>query len=342
VDERPTPTTVSVALGSYNGAAFIEEQLRSILRQTRRPDQLVIADDGSTDGTLDVVREVVEQDASSGRPIELVLLGGGDEPLGVAGNFVRALGACTGSVIALSDQDDSWVPDRLELLVAVLDRSPDTALVHSDADLVDESGVSLGHSLFEALGVTDAELAGIAAGDGFAVMLRRNLVTGATTVFRRELLELAMPVPAGWIHDEWLGIIAAATGRTAVVRRALIRYRQHGSNQIGAQRLTLRRRFDKLAEPGAARNATLLIRAESLVTRLEVLGDAVPAERRELARGKLAHEQLRVSLPLSRWRRIGPVLGEWRRGGYRRFGLGSRDVLRDLVQDLRQNPAPIG
>ncbi len=117
--------------------------------------------------------------------------------------------------------------------------------------------------------MSDAELAGIAAGDGFSVMLRRNLVTGATTLFRRELLAVAMPVPAGWIHDEWLGIVAAATRAAPPSSpRPLTRYRQHGANQIGgpaADGAPSIRQTRGAGVPSATR--TLLIRAESLVSR---------------------------------------------------------------------------
>ncbi len=107
----------------------------------------------------------------------------------------------------------------------------------------------MGLTLFEALGVSEHELTAIEGGHGFDVMLRRNLVTGATAVLRRTVAETALPVPDGWIHDEWLAIIAAALWRTDVIRRPLIGYRQHGRNEIGASKLTMRRRIAKLRQP---------------------------------------------------------------------------------------------
>jgi glycosyltransferase involved in cell wall biosynthesis len=106
---------VSVALCTHEGERWIEEQLRSILAQSRPVSEIVVGDDASTDATLDVVRRVaVETDV----PIRIRRH---DRPLGVAGNFADAIAATSGDVVALSDQDDVWHPDRLERLLPHLD-----------------------------------------------------------------------------------------------------------------------------------------------------------------------------------------------------------------------------
>lgn len=318
---------------TYNGAAYVREQLQCVLNQTRLPDQLVVADDGSTDGTLDIIRATIAEFRSQNLDADLEYLElPSSDRLGVAGNFERALLATTGDYVALCDQDDTWVPDRLAALTGALDKRPKVALVHGDADLIDAEGQSLGLTLFDALGVSAYELSSISAGRGFDMLLRRNLVTGATTVVRRAVIELALPIPAGWIHDEWLGIMAAAAWRTGVTRRPLVGYRQHGENQIGANKLDMRGRIRKLREPREERNANLLERAESLVACLEEHPGQVSARHRALARLKLKHERMRFALPEARRKRIRPVLVEWARGRYARFGLGLQDVLRDLIQ----------
>ncbi len=328
---------VSVVMCTYNGADYVTEQLESILAQSRPPQELVVADDGSDDDTLAIVRTVVARYRDeSVAPLDYVELTRDrrtqPEPLGVAGNFERGLRAATGDAIALSDQDDRWHPGRLGRLVGILEHRPDVGLVHSDAALVDADGEPLGVTLFEALGVSRRELAGIAAGRAFEVLLRRNLVTGATAVVRRTVVDRALPIPDGWIHDEWLAIVAAAVGRTAVLRDPLIDYRQHGGNQIGAAKLTLRGKLNKLREPREERNENLLVRAEALVSRIDDLFPEVSAKRRTFAVLKLDHERVRYALPDRRIGRVGPVLVEWMRGRYSRYGLGAQDVLRDLVQ----------
>lgn len=325
---------MSVALCTYDGAAYVREQVTSILAQSRPVTELVIADDGSGDGTPAIVDEVLAAHARA-HPDAMprVVRLGGDARLGVAANFQRALLACTGDLIALSDQDDVWHPDRIERLVAEFASVPAAGLVHSNARLVDAGGAPLGTTLFEALGVTAAEHAEIDAGRGYEALLRRNLATGATTILRSGVRDLALPIPDGWLHDEWLAIVAAATSRTAIVDAPLTDYRQHGANVIGASAPTLRDKLGRLREPRTDRNARLLTRARSLVERLSAI-DGVPPERLELARRKLAHEESRSALPEAALFRVPAVLAIAVRGGYRRFGNGSQDVLRDLVQPV--------
>jgi glycosyltransferase involved in cell wall biosynthesis len=330
---------ISVVMCTYNGAEFVAEQVESILAQTRPVQELVVGDDASRDETLAIVRQVIENHrARGGAAIDLVVLTRDPkehpQPYGVAGNFARALEAASGVVVLLSDQDDRWASDRVARSIAAFDQHPDAELVHGDARLVDAEGAPLGVTLFEALGVAPGELEDIDAGRGFEAMLRRNLVTGATAAVRRELIARALPVPDGWIHDEWLAVVAGAVGRTVVLREALIDYRQHGANQIGARKLDWSTRWARLREPRTARNERLLRRARSLVDRLEALREQLDAGHLRAAREKLAHEEVRAALPASHLRRVVPVAREWRSGRYRRYGLGTQDVLRDLVQPV--------
>ena len=325
------PLTVSVALCTHNGARYVAEQVASILGQTLAPVEIVLSDDASTDGTVEVVRRVVERSTASGAPAPRLRVIENPTALGVARNFAQAMAATSGDLVALSDQDDVWHPARLERLVAAFEREPGLALVHSDARLVDGAGADVGVGLLESLEVTPWERAEIHDGRAFDVFLRRNLVTGATAVASSGLVDAALPVPPGWIHDEWLAIVGAAIGRVDLLEEQLTDYRQHGGNQIGARKPTLRDKISRLREPRAERNANLLERARSLVSRLEELGSAVPPADLELARAKLAHEEFRSRLPASRPRRLVPVLREGARR-YARFSRGGADRLRDLLQ----------
>lgn len=335
MDQRPAAPTVSVALCTYNGERYVAEQVRSILEQTRPAAELVIADDGSTDGTLGVVEATIAAyRAQHPDSVPVVRVLDGPPPRSIAANFERAMRACTGDLIALSDQDDVWHPDRLERLVAAFDEIPDATLLHGDARLVDAEGADLGTTLFATLGVSAAERAKVASGRGYDALLRRNIATGATTILRASVRDQALPIPPDWIHDEWLAMVASVTGRTAIVESALTDYRQHGANQIGVRRATAPELLSRLREPREPRNARLLRRAETLVVRFRGL-PGVSAADLDAAELKLEHERRRSALPRSRAARVGRVLASARRGDYARFGLGAKDVLRDLVQ-----PAP--
>lgn len=318
---------VSVALATRNGAPFIEEQLASILAQSRMPDELVLSDDDSSDDTVAIARRVV----GSRLPLTVIV---NAPPLGVTGNFERAVTATTGDLVALCDQDDLWPAHRLAALVGEFEVRPDLLLLHSNARLVDAAGAPLGSTLFDALEVSDGERALIHAGSAFEALLRRNLVTGATTVFRRELLESALPFPRGWVHDEWLAIIASAVGRVDLVEEPLLDYRQHGANQIGAQRLGFIGKLRRvLAEPREHRNARLEANFAVLAERLSSLG-AVSANRRSAALQKAEHERVRNAYPAGRWRRVGPVLRERATGRYELSAQGNLDIVRDLLQPV--------
>lgn len=328
--DAPTSLTVSVALCTRNGAAFIGEQLDSILNQTRPPRELVVSDDDSTDATLQVVREHVDAYRARGGALELQVLENGPA-LGVAANFAQAIGACHGDLIALSDQDDVWHPERLEVIERYFAGHPEVTLVHGDARRVDADGRSLNRSLFESLRVSRRERSRIERGDALKVLIRRNLVTGATSAFRRTLVGEALPIPAGWIHDEWFAVVAALIGRVAIVPGRLVDYRQHASNQIGASELTAQAALARLREPRTERNRRLQTRAHSLAERFgsdERIGQRAAA----LIDGKVQHERYRAALPAGRIRRMVPVLATLVRGRYGRYGLGLRDAARDLVQ----------
>lgn len=320
--ERPR---ISVAMGTHNGGTYLAEQLESILGQTLQPVEIVLSDDASTDRTVEIAQRVV------GSRIPLTVLRNATA-LGVTGNFEQATLACTGELIALSDQDDLWAPERLETIAAEFAARPGLLLLHGDARLVDSAGAAIGQTLFEALEVTARERELVHSGRAFETLLRRNLATGATTVFRRALLASAAPFPRGWVHDEWLAIIAAATGEVDLLDAALVDYRQHGANQIGAARLSFAGKVRRVMEPRRARNERLAQNFEVLEAKLESLGDAVTAAKLDLSRGKLAHEKVRLALPAARPRRLGPVLRQVATGGYREFSRGKGDILRDLVQ----------
>jgi hypothetical protein len=326
------PATISVALCTYNGVRFVGEQLDSILDQRRAPDELIVSDDGSSDDTVAVVERTVAAAQAKGKTLRYIARVN-DQPLGVTKNFERTVTACTGTLVALSDQDDVWHRDRLERLVGEFEEDPSLLLLHTDALLVDEHGAPLGMTLFAALEITAAESALELSGGGFDALLRRNLATGATVVFRRELLERALPFPEEWVHDEWLAIIAAATGRITVVPEPTIDYRQHGANQIGVRAPTLRHKVRRVLESRNDRNAALARKFTALADRLDELGDAVTAEDRQKARGKAEFEAFRDALPPRRWRRIRAVLRADRAGLYTRFASrGRADVIRDLLQ----------
>lgn len=320
---------VSVALCTRNGARYLAAQVGSVCVQRPAPCEIVLSDDGSTDNGIAIVRESLSR-LGVDAPTLAVLQNA--PPLGVTRNFEQAVTACRSELIALCDQDDVWHTGRLARMVAQFEVRPDLLLLHSDARLVDDELKPLGSTLFEALEIKPEELAAIANGQAFAVLQRRNLVTGATTVFRRSLLAAALPFPPEWVHDEWLAAIASATGRMDVLPEPLIDYRQHASNQIGARRPALREKLAKAFAARGTKHVERLRRAEVLLERLEALGTAVPAIYVQAQRQKVAHQRFRAELPASRPARWGRVLVAAMQGRYERFDRGWQSVVQDLLE----------
>ncbi len=137
---------ISVALCTYNGERFLQKQLDSIANQTRLPDEMVVCDDRSTDRTVAMVREF---QASASWPVRVFE---NEHNLGSAANFERAIGLCSGDLIALSDQDDIWYPNRLARSEQELTAHAEAGLVFSDADVIDDQGRKQEKTLWQRLG----------------------------------------------------------------------------------------------------------------------------------------------------------------------------------------------
>jgi len=317
---------VAVAMCTYNGAAYLEAQFASIFAQTRLPDEVVVADDGSTDDTTQLLARL-----SAAAPMPVRVLASTNR-LGVTANFERALAATRHELVVLSDQDDVWDADRVAISIATLESEPALLLVHTDARLVDRGGAPLGSNLLDALRVTGDERRDVASPpSAFRAHLRRNLATGATATIRASLLDLAGPFPASWVHDEWLTIIAASLGRARLIDRVTIDYRQHGSNEIGVALGGVRHRWGRILEPRGDRYPRLAARDAILVERLAMI-DAPPAVQ-HLAHRKAAFDRARATLPRIRLARVPSVVAGLARGDYRDLSSQRQlDAVRDLLQ----------
>ena len=315
---------VSVVMCTYNGEKYLREQLQSILDQTRPPDEIIISDDGSTDSSLQIVAEFASSNGVAQTPVWRVETR--TTPLGVSENFASALKKVRGEFIALADQDDVWQPDRLENALAHFHDG--VLLVHSDATLIDASGRPTG-SLMSALRLTSSERRNLLSGRALDAVLRRNVVTGATTMIRSSLLEQALPIPEGWVHDEWLALVAAAQGGVVFQEDPLIRYRQHGNNVIGASKTDYDEATRRLREERSEFFARKLRRNDGIAALLENKPAWLDSVAHSSLAAKIEFDQWRSTLSSSRVKRLVPVLRRWFTGHYGRYARGYLDVIRD-------------
>lgn len=321
---------LSVVLCTYNGQAHLREQLDSLLAQTRLPDEVVVGDDHSVDASRDLLHEFALRARSLGVDVRLDCH---PANLGFVCNFSDTLRQAFGDVLLLCDQDDVWHPEKLATIEARLRTEPEVLLLCSDARLVDAHGGDQGVMLFDALELTEAERLAVRDGRAFEVLLRRSMVTGATAALRRSLVDLALPVGAGWIHDEWLAIIASVVGRVGMIESALIDYRQHGNNQIGMRKRTMLDKWRDLLRPRGAQFQDEVHRLTALEAHLSSMEIRVEPSMLAAVAQKRRHFEERVALGRrARLARLPAVLREARVGNYWRYGTGMRSMLRDMLR----------
>lgn len=315
---------LSVVLCTYNGAAYLNEQLESIRRQTRLPDSVLIVDDCSTDNTVSIAGEFSR---TASFPVRVVL---NEANLGYVRNFDKAIRLADGELIVLCDQDDVWFPDRLELTEAALRQAPDAGMVFGDAELVDSTLRPLGRCLRDALGFTTRRQREFDAGLAFPRLLNNYHVTGATMAFRAKYRDLVLPIPDGVYHDAWIALLVAAVADVEFVPKLLIKYRQHTQNQVGVGSTNLLEIIQRRRRVGRSACRILLRQAVSARNRLQQKAAAMPAWKHSVLDEAVAHLTIRENLPEQRIRRIRPVLEQLMA---RRYG-GSYGGLRAGIGDL--------
>ena len=199
---------ISVCMTTCNGEKFLKQQLKSILTQLNRNDEVIISDDSSYDNTINIINSF--NDAR----IKL-LKGNFNSPIL---NFENALLQVTGDYIFLSDQDDIWRADKIR---TISDYLLTYDLVISDAIIINESGELLEDSFFM---INNSQ-------KGFFKNLIRNSYLGCTMAFNRKIWLKALPFPKGIpMHDWWIGLIAELHGKTYFCKEKLVMYRRHENN----------------------------------------------------------------------------------------------------------------
>lgn len=203
---------VSIALCTYNGERYLKAQLDSILNQTYSRIEVVVVDDHSTDSTFKLLEEYSKKDTR-------VRLFQNDRNLGFSANFEKAIKKCQGEYIAVADQDDIWEKTKISEL---LDHIGSHLLIYHDSELVNEYGYSLLLKMSDKINMIE--------GSDPYPFLFYNCVSGHSLMVRKELIDLAFPLPAYGFHDHWMAFIAATYGSIKYYDRCLVKYRQHGSN----------------------------------------------------------------------------------------------------------------
>lgn len=311
-----TLPSISVALCTYNGAKYLPAQLASLVQQTHLPFELIVCDDGSNDATPKILKEFA---AGSPFPVHLHF---NEANLGSTKNFEKAIGLCTGGIIATCDQDDVWLPGKLQRFGELFAVEPELGLAFSDAILVDDELCDTGHSLWNCYHFPERLQKQQVPWLDPNLLLRFNVVTGACMAFRKELVPKFTPIPKEWIHDAWIAFIASAQSRVKLIPESLIFYRKHHAQQIGASPRTLLR---QLRNATAFTEKFFLDRAHAWQQMRDHLGGDQAA-----IQGKIDHSLASARMrTVNRISRIVRATRELLRGRYHRYGLGMKSYLVD-------------
>ena len=213
--ENKNPT-VAVVVATYNGATYLPAQLESIVQQTYKPSQIIIIDDASVDDTIAIAHAFAALHPE-------VMVVQNETRLGYIKNFEKGMLLANASYVALSDQDDIWVPHKLETLLANIG---DQLLAYSDSELIDANGQLL-----------NQKMSSIKNQLAYHTPIMYTIgawAPGHAMLFKKELVDKAVPFPTLVTHDFWLGFVATCYSKVVYVNEPLVHYRQHTQNAIGA------------------------------------------------------------------------------------------------------------
>ena len=229
-----TALTISVAMCTCNGEVYLREQLESILAQTMPPNELIVCDDASTDGTVAILESFKK---ASPFPVTIIV---NKSRVGVCKNFENAVGHCSGDIIFLADQDDIWLPAKLETIMAAFASNPLCGYVFSNAELIDEHGNDIGIDLWTCISFDKRQQAKYAGTYQLNVMLKRvTLAYGMTMAVRATFKSKLMPFECRFFHamthDGWISMLLTSMGAYGVaVPNTLVKYRQHAKQLASA------------------------------------------------------------------------------------------------------------
>ena len=210
---------ISVVICTYNGENYLQEQLESILHQTYKNVEIIIADDCSTDTTWEIIKAYVINSPK-------ISAYKNDSNLGYIKNFEKAIGLAKGDLIALSDQDDIWESNKLEIMEKGIGAF---SMIYCDSLMINNTGISLNKKMSDLKNLSDINTP--------AILMVDNCIAGHATLFKKEIYYNALPFPKEVPHDWWLAFVATLNHNICYINIPLVRYRQHATNVIGSMKI---------------------------------------------------------------------------------------------------------
>ncbi len=310
---------------TYNGSRFLDEQLSSIERQERPPDEMVVCDDGSGDDTVAKLQEFASR---SSFPVRIVV---NENNLGTSRNFEKAISLCASDIIALSDFDDIWYGSRLQKTEEAFVRHPSAGVVFGDGDIIGPDSSLLGSGLWKSAHFGRLQRFQFRSHNATRALLRHNVVTGATMAFRSSLREMVLPLPDIWIHDGWIALIASFFSDIVALNQPLIRYRKHPDQKTGF----LYGLVPELARAGVTSHSHYYRQVQQYESAYErLLGHVKTEKQKKMMKwitAKIRHSSVRAHMPVHKVARIPFVLQEFATMRYTLYSRGLLSAWRDLL-----------
>lgn len=222
--------TIDIIMPTYNGEKFLKEQIDSLLNQTYRNIRILISDDSSKDRTPEILKQYEKKDTR----VEVFLQ---KENLGVVKNIEFLLKKVKNPYYMLSDQDDVWLQEKVEKSLEALEKNK-ADMVFGDLEVVDEKLNTIYPSFNEFMGLNRKIKK---YSKKYQINYLYNCVTGCTILAKKETINYILPIPTEskyCIHDHWMGIMVAINGTLAYMPEKYIKYRQHGGNVVGTEKIS--------------------------------------------------------------------------------------------------------
>lgn len=226
---------ISVALATYNGAKYIEEQLISLINQSLTPSEIIVIDDFSTDDTFEILKEIQKN-------YPLIVLYRNDENIGPIETFKKAIKYCNSEYIALCDQDDIWELNKIELSFNEIKKLNQNlpSIVFTDLKMIDAQGSLIGDSFWKIQGYNPKETK-------FSDLLISNVVTGCTIMMNGKMKEEIEKMPNKVImHDYWIALIAFSLGCYKIIDHKTIKFRVHVESVTDKSKISIFERIKLL------------------------------------------------------------------------------------------------
>ena len=308
---------ISVALCTYNGTKFLREQLESIISQTQSIDELIVCDDGSMDGTIELIRELT-QNTIFKTTIEV-----NKKNLGSTKNFEKAISLCSHDIIIFSDQDDRWRLDKVEKMMRFFLENPSQDAVFSNADIIDQMSNSMNLSLWDSIGFDKAQQDKWQRGEAYQILYQGFVVTGATLAVRKSAVLKLMPFPSihkNLIHDGWIALALSLQNKIGFINENLISYRIHAQQQVGiGQKQKFITFKDRFLRPREEKILPIIEKRDYFEALYGLLSNLsfVSKSHLDYLENIKNHFYTRSNLPTDRLQRFVPVIREYRLGRYK-------------------------